>query len=284
MPAILRFAWAGRGVSVALMAWFRCISSLGCPDLSLAETLALAARHGIPAVELRTLGGGVDLADYLRRTCGTPAGFAAQVRSSPVRVIALNASLPLVGATADHRGEVEALAEWANGAGVPWIRVFDGGKLADPTELAAATATLRGWRTLRAQRGWRTDLMVETHDSLLTAARLQRFLALVPDAAVLWDAHHTWRKGGEDPVATWRAIRGHVAHVHVKDSIDRPSARHPFTYVLPGDGEFPIAPLLAALRADGYANGLSLEWEKQWHPYLPPLDEALRVAAARQWW
>jgi sugar phosphate isomerase/epimerase len=125
---------------------------------------------------------------------------------------------------------------------------------------------------------------VETHDSLWTAEAIGRFLAAAPGAKMLWDAHHTWRKGGENPVATWKAIRPAVVHIHVKDSVDRPSARHPFTYVLPGDGGFPIAPLLAALRADGYAGRVSLEWEKLWHPYLPPLEEALRVAKERRWW
>ena len=75
-----------------------------------------------------------------------------------------------------------------------------------------------------------------------------------------------------------------MVHVHVKDSVGIPSARHPFTYVLPGDGGFPIAPVLAALRADHFAGAVSLEWEKQWHPYLPSLDEALTTAAARGWW
>ena len=75
-----------------------------------------------------------------------------------------------------------------------------------------------------------------------------------------------------------------VVHVHVKDSVSRPSARHPYTYVLPGDGEFPAAPLFAELRAGGFDGPVSLEWERMWHPYLPPLDEALRVAGARGWW
>lgn len=29
---------------------------------------------------------------------------------------------------------------------------------------------------------------------------------------------------------------------------------------------------------------VSLEWEKLWHPYLAPLDDALTAAAQRQWW
>ncbi len=261
----------------------RCFSSLGCPDFSLDETLALAGKHGIGAVELRSLGGTVDLPEYFAERFGTPGKLAARMRASGVRVVAFNASLHLGGATAAERAQLEAFGPWAEALGVRWLRVFDG-KNADTTGLADALERLRWWRELRADRGWSVDVMIETHDSLVTAAAIARFLAAAPGTAILWDAHHTWRKGGEDPVTTWRAIRSSVVHVHVKDSINAPSAKHPFTYVLPGDGEFPIAPVLAALRADQFAGPVSLEWEKHWHSYLPPLDDALRTAAERRWW
>ena len=121
--------------------------------------------------------------------------------------------------------------------------------------------------------------MIETHDSLFTAEAIGRFLARVPDAALLWDSHHTWKRGGESPSTTWGAIKGNVVHVHVKDSVSRPSARHSFTYVLPGTGEFPAAVLFAELRGGGFRGPVSLEWEKLWHPYLPPLSDALTAAA-----
>ena len=125
--------------------------------------------------------------------------------------------------------------------------------------------------------------MVETHDTLLTSAAIGRFLRAVPGAAILWDSHHTWRRGGEDPGATWRAIGRHVVHIHVKDSVEGPDPAHPARYVLPGTGGFPMAALRAAL-AGRYSGHLCLEWEKQWHPGLPPLDEALCSAAAGSWW
>jgi sugar phosphate isomerase/epimerase len=198
--------------------------------------------------------------------------------------VALQGSLRLVGSTLEDRAQLAALAPWAEAIGVRWLRVFDGGKNGDAAELAAAAETLRWWGDLRTSHGWRTNVMVETHDSLFTAERIQRFVAVVPEIALLWDAHHTWRKGVEDPLATWTAVGDRVVHVHVKDSIDLASARHPFTYVLPGDGEFPIARTLTALRADRYEGAVSLEWEKAWHPYLPSLGEALTVARARKWW
>ena len=261
----------------------RCFSSLGCPDLSLDETLALATKHGVGAVELRALGGTVELPEYFAKNFGTPEKLAARVRASGVSVVALDASLHLAGATAAERDQLVALAPWAEALGVRWLRVFDG-KNANTTGLAEAHGTLRWWRERRATHGWSSDVMIETHDSLITAAAIAQFFAAAPGTAILWDAHHTWRKGGEDPVATWRAIRASVVYVHVKDSINVPSAKHPFTYVLPGAGEFPIAQLLAALRADEFAGPISFEWEKFWHPYLPALDEALCVASERAWW
>ena len=262
----------------------RCFSSLGCPDSSLDETLALAADHRIGAVELRALGGTVELAAYFAEKFGGPAALAGRVRASGVRVVALDTSLRLAGATAAEREQLAAFAPWADAVGARWLRVFDGGRNADPTELAEAAETVRWWRALRQERGWQADIMVETHDSLFTAAAIARFRTAVPGTSILWDSHHTWKRGGEDPVTTWRTIRAGVVHVHLKDSVSVPSARHPYTYTLPGAGEFPVAPLVAALRADGFAGPVSLEWEKLWHAYLPPLDEALRTAAARGWW
>lgn len=262
----------------------RCFSTLGCPELALEDALALAAKHGLPAIEVRALGGTIELAAYFAAMYGSPAALAERLREQRVRIVAFDASLRLVGATDAEKNQLAALAPWAEALGVTRVRVFDGGKEANAAELAAARATLRWWRELRARHGWRTDLMVETHDALFTAEKIGRFIAAEPDVGILWDAHHTWRKGGEDPATTWAAIGAQVVHVHMKDSINVPSARHPFTYVLPGDGEFPVARTLAALRDARFAGPVSLEWERVWHPYLPPLEEALSVAQARGWW
>lgn len=268
------------------MALFRCLNTLGCAEFSLEEALALAARHGLGGVEVRALGGTVELGKYLRETYGSPEDLAAKLRAEwpGGRVVAFNTSLKLVGGSAAEREQVRDLGPWAEALGVKWLRVFDGGKTADDGELAQAAETLRWWREERAARGWSCDWMIETHDALWTAAAILRLLAVVPDAAILWDAHHTWKKGGEDPLMTWRAIRASVVHVHVKDSVSVPSARHPFTYVLPGAGEFPAGALLAALREEKFTGPVSLEWERMWHPYLPTLEEALTVAGARAWW
>ena len=262
----------------------RCFSTLGCPELSLDAVFSLAREHEIEFVELRALEGSTDLAGYFRAQYGAPSKLATRYRASPTRIVSLNASLHLAGSTAEERDQLAALVPWAEALGARWLRVFDGGTTADIAEFNAASETLRWWRSMRQERGWQTDIMVETHDSLFTADAITKFTSAFSGTAILWDSHHTWRKGGEDPVITWQAIRSSVVHVHVKDSISVASARHPFTYVLPGDGEFPIALVRSALLTAGFDGPVSLEWEKLWHPYLPPLDDALAIATKRNWW
>jgi len=269
----------------------RGFSTLGCPDLSLEEVLEWGRRFSIDAVELRSLAGTTDLPAHFAGQYGSPEALAehlarrrtaVKVGGAPdPRIVALGTSFRLVGAGPGDRDALLAQALWADGLGVPWLRIFDGGRDADAVELAEAAASLAWWREERRSRGWTVDLRVETHDSLLDSVRLARAAERLPGLGILWDAHHTWRKGGEDPLVTWAAIGPRVVHVHVKDSIAVPSGRHPFTYVLPGRGDFPIGPLSETLQRAAFAGVVSLEWERLWHPYLPPLEDALE--AARTW-
>lgn len=266
--------------------YLRAFSSLGCVELTLDETLALAFRHGLDAVELRGLGGSLDVPAWLASTYGSPEAFADSVSASTIRIVALDTSLRLIGNTPADREAFLQFIPWAEAIGIPRLRVFDGGaKSLTDADLAQALETLSWWNALRRENGWRTDLMVETHDALITSPALQRFLTAAPaDTALLWDSHHTWRQGGENPVDTWQTVRAHTVHIHVKDSLPIPSGRLSYTYQPPGQGDFPMADLRAALAADDYRGPLSLEWERHWHPSLVTLDTALASAADHQWW
>ncbi len=266
------------------MASLRTFSTLGCPELTLDACAEIAVRHGVAALELRALGGTVNLPAYLASIYNTPAAFAQQVRERGWKIAALGTSLKLVGAKAGDRENFLEFVPWAEAAGVGWLRVFDGGAEASAAELSEAAETWRWWSELKRECGWRVDMMVETHDSLFTVAALQRFRAGVPAAYILWDTHHTWRRGGESPAMTWAAIRERVVHLHFKDSVSRPSAKHPYTYVLPGTGEFPIGELQEVVRRDAFSGQCSLEWERLWHPQLPPLEEALEALERNGWW
>ena len=265
------------------MSYRRSISTLGCPEYSLEQVLALAQRHRLDAVEIRALANTVDVPAVLVAAYGTPDNLAVRMKSAPLPIVSLDTSLKLADNQQSDRDEFLKFLPWAEACAVPWLRVFDGGKTADPATHRAMADTVAWWRAERKKHGWKADIMIETHDALCNTHAIQGFLALAPGTAILWDSQHTWRNGGEDPLATWQAIKPHVVHIHVKDSISEPSAKHPFSYVLPGQGEFAMAPLRAALTAE-FTGAVSLEWEKLWHPYLAPLDAALTAAAQCDWW
>jgi sugar phosphate isomerase/epimerase len=263
----------------------RAFSTLGCPDLSLEGVLRLAQKRGIDAVELRALDGTIELPALFQSLHGAPESLARHVAHlPPVRIAALDTSFHLVGSGPADREKLLAFVPWALALSARWLRVFDGGTSMDDASLADATRTLAWWHEVRQKEDCPLDLMIETHDSLGTADAILRLLAAAPEARILWDAHNMWRKSGEDPVETLRAIRPHVVHVHVKDSISRPSGKHDYSFVLPGQGEFPMAAVTGELRRSGFDGCVSLEWEKLWHPELAPLEEALASASARHWW
>lgn len=265
------------------MPYERVISTIGCAELELPECLELATRHGLHGIELRVLGGSPNLPKHLERRYGTPAALAQAVGAAGGRVVVLDTMLRLAGGSEADRMEFLKFVPWAEALGVRWLRVFDGDCATGRSGAGEAVETISWWRDLRRAHGWSVDCIVETHDSLFTAKEITRFVNAVPGIKFLWDAHHTWKWSGEDPVVTWQAIRSHVVHVHVKDSISRPNGSYPYTYVSPGEGEFPMVALARTLRAE-FNGGVSLEWERLWHPYLVPLEDALRAASATQWW
>ena len=55
-------------------------STLGCPDLDLAEAACLAAQYGLDGIEARVVKGRLDLPILFDQTYGTPEAFAAAVR------------------------------------------------------------------------------------------------------------------------------------------------------------------------------------------------------------
>ncbi|TQN59667.1 sugar phosphate isomerase/epimerase [Agrobacterium tumefaciens] len=254
-----------------------CFSTLGCSELSLHETADLAQRHGIATVELRALSGTVELIPALASEFGTPAAFAAFLAERDLKIAALNTSIRLFGST--DLAAIEPFIDWAEAADISYLRIFDGGKRLTPDEINRAAALLEDWRARRQSRGLNVDLMIETHDALADFDQLLTFIERVPTAQILWDTHHTWAKGS-DLETLWHHIAKNVVHLHVKDSTTDSDGRR--RYVLPGQGDFPMADLLSILQSDERHIPLSLEWERHWHPALPPLDDALK--AARSWW
>jgi sugar phosphate isomerase/epimerase len=246
-------------------------STLGCPGLPLPEVAELARRTGWRGIELRSAPDepvhiGLSAAGR-RAAVATLDGATVLCVASYVKVAA--------GRVEDDRCVADLLAEAALAAdlGARAVRVFPGGD--DEHGDARAIGRLRA-AAPKLPDG--VEIWLETHDSHPRGEDVRRVLSRVDDPRVraIWDARHPWA-AGEAVADTLRALAPWLAHVQIKDNADAVDK----TPVLLGAGAVPLREILGAVRAAGYDGWYSLEWERKWHPGIPPLADAL--AAGNEW-
>lgn len=225
-------------------------------------------------LELRSLGGTIDLPGYFERH---PEGVVAPA-APPVRVIAT--SMRLIGSRPEDFEEFYRFAHLASRFNAPYLRVFGkGGDSSDEpsrSELQEARQCVREMRAGLAERHFTGELLLETHDVFSSSDSCTALNAsLERPLLFLWDSHHTWRLAKETPEATWRQLGPLIRHIHFKDSAAAKEGGHSVCYVPPGEGAYPTRALTQLLTGVNYTGGLSLEWEKLWHPELPNLEGVL---------
>lgn len=262
-------------------------STLGCHDLSLEQCCTLAKKYGLGFIEARALEGRIDLPKLFEEQFGTPAALNDYLTKQGIGVSCFDTSLKLVGNTPEDREAFLEFIPWAEATGTALLRVFDGGTPTTELEgevLEQAKDTLAWWNDLKSSNGWKVDMAIETHDCLTPSPAFATLVEAVGKApTMIWDTHHTWKKANESISSSWEALGSATASVHIKDSITKPSARHPFTYVQLGTGEFPLNETLETLVAANYQGFVCIEWERMWHPYLTPLDTAFDKAKELNW-
>jgi sugar phosphate isomerase/epimerase len=247
-------------------------SSLGAPQLDLRGLDALAREHGLDFLELRAVGGSIELPDYFR---DHPAELRAA--STPVRVLATN--LRLTEAKDQDIAAFSRFVGLGKAMNAPWLRVFGGehwGTEINDDLLQRASKTVASCREILRGEGASCEMILETHSGFSSAKICRRLNDYLPEPlAIIWDSHHTWKLAGETLNESWDAISPWVRHVHLKDSVLDPAHKDGYQYVPPGRGRFPTRELLDLLKSAGYRGGVSLEWEKLWRPELPDIGEAL---------
>jgi sugar phosphate isomerase/epimerase len=263
------------------------VSTLGCAEMSLPQICKLVAEFGLRQLEIRAVDGRIDLPQWAMETGWPPLRAAALFAQERLHFRVAGSSFKLVGNDEKSRDEMVTFSKWADSWGAAYVRAFGGGTWGKPltdADYNQAAHTVAWWYREKQRHGWRTGLLLETHDAFSASGPCHHLMArLTEPIGIIWDTHHTWRLGGETPRESWSQLSAWIRHVHVKDSIAKPSGRHPFTYVLPGEGEMPLGEVVEVLNENQFAGAVSLEWERLWHPYLPPLREALTRLEAQPW-
>lgn len=248
------------------------LSSMGCPDATLEEILSLAEAFRLQYVELRSLGNTIDLPAYLDNATAPAQGHPE------VRLLAT--PLCIFKASPEAVLEFQRFAELARRFNTPYLRVFanGGNLLGDPPSeatLVRGAAVIEDLRAYLRQSGCPAEIVVETHDTLSSAERCLALNAQLKEPVkILWDSFHTWNLGGESPRETWSQIGQWVVQVHHHDCAQKPGSVET-GFVPSGTGKYPCQDLRALLDEVAFRGGLTLEWEKLWHPELPHVREVL---------
>ena len=240
-------------------------STIGCPDFSWKDILALAKDFGFDGIEIRGPGAG-----------GAQPLNDAQLSKLREKLSALRLEVPCLSSgcclkdaarAEENEREIISYIELAASLNAPYVRVLGE---AEPKSLgeiddSVVLAALRRLVPIAEKHG--VTLLLETNGVYCDTARLGTLLNQVASDSVgaLWDLHHPYRFAGETPGQTVQNLGAYIKYVHIKDScIENDQIR----YRMLGEGDLPIEAMMQALNSIKYSGYVSLEWVKRWAPDL----------------
>jgi sugar phosphate isomerase/epimerase len=273
-------AMAGLATKVALPQAAKpklAFSTLGCPKWPWPQILDFAAANGYSALELRGILGDLDLPNRPELAPDKIAGVQKDLAAHGLKISDLGSSSEMHLTDPEKRAQSIADAkkfiDLAEKLEAPYVRIF-GNKLEGPRDecIHRVAAGMRELAVYAQPRN--VAVMIESHGDFVTTPLLKRVLSEAnhPNALLLWDAHHTFVDGREEPEATVGELGKWICHTHLKDSVPQNGDRH---YVLTGKGDVPVKRQMRALAAINYSGYFCFEWEKLWHPDIAEPEVAI---------
>jgi sugar phosphate isomerase/epimerase len=246
-------------------------STLGCPAWSWNNILDQADRLGYAAIELRGVAGEMDLPRVAELSGSRLPSTRKDLAALGLTVSDLGASAVMheTGPAREKAfDEGRRFIDLAHAMGVKYVRMF-GDKIApDQPRTEVFARVVDGFRQMAAYgKTAGVTVLMESHGDFTHTKDIAEILQAVASDhfALLWDAHHTFADGHEQPADTYAALGRWVRHTHLKDSIPAGPERR---YVLTGSGDVPVNTQVKTLATSGYKGYYCFEWEKKWHPEI----------------
>ena len=247
-------------------------STLGCPKWEWKTVLNHAAEWGFAAIELRGLQGQMDLTKCPEFSPSRIGASLADLAALDLRIADLGSSTNLHEQDSATRqaqlDEAKRFIDLARQLKSPCVRVFGDRWVPGEAHEATIERIANGLHELGAYaKGSGVTVVLETHGDFPHSATVLEMVkkAKAPDVGVLWDTHHTWVAGKEEPSETFKVLGSYVRHVHLKDSVP---AGNDVRYVLTGTGKVPIREIVRVLVKGNYRGIFGFEWEKAWIPEI----------------
>ena len=252
-------------------------STLGCPAWNWLKILDFAKQHGFAAVELRGLQGSMDLPTRPEFSAENIAKSKKDIASRGLHIACVSSSAEMHDADPQKHeqqlADARRFIDLAGALGAPYVRVF-GNNITGPREevVERVGTSLSQLGKYAGPHG--VTVLIESHGEFTDSPTLKALLetANSKHVGLLWDAHHTFVSGKEEPEFTVAQLGKYIHHTHLKDS--RPEGKD-VHYVLTGQGTVPVKRQVEALVKMGYRGYYSFEWEKVWHPDIDEPEIAI---------
>lgn len=254
-------------------------STLGCPHWELERIVQAAQDYGYAAIELRAIGGDLDLLKRPEFQPGTVARTRRWLADQAVAICCLDTSCTFDSPDAgERRRQVEVAVRYAalaDALKAPLIRIFPDKIPTGATRNETRDHIVSGLCAVaeRAPRGVRVAL--ETHGDFARGQLAAEIIRLAdhPNVTLIWDVANSLAAG--DSIAEAASQVGpHLAHVHLRDARAAMGQEH-WLPVLAGHGAVSFAAVVKSLRQLAYDGYVSFEWEKYWHPEIEEPEIAI---------
>jgi sugar phosphate isomerase/epimerase len=254
-------------------------STLGCPDWGLERIAQAAHSYGYGAIELRAVGGDLDLLRRPEFQTGTVETTRRWLADQNLSICCIDTSCTFDSLEADERRKQVELAirhcELATVLGAPLIRIFPD-KIQTGATRNETRDNIAACLDEVAQRG-PSDVRIalETHGDFARGYLAAEIMSLAnhPNVALIWDVANSVA-AGDSIEESAREVGPYLAHVHLRDARAVKDQEH-WLPVLAGCGAVSFTAAVKALRGLGYNGYVSFEWEKYWHPEIEEPEVAL---------
>lgn len=253
------------------------ISTLPFKDWSIDEVIKTCVDNGYDAIELR-----MDFHTWSDKSLPDShyQELVKKVNDAGLVFSDLGSSVTRVNDyLADDIASMRRLFEVSNILGGKGVRIMLGNahKFASAPKGPLVLEGIYKWLTevdaIAGELGQET--WIETHNEYATGASLAKLFADNPQlkhTKVIWDIIHPIEEH-EGVDETMETIYKHTRHLHIKDGVswnDPEQLNYKYTKV--GEGDMPIAEIVAKVQAQGYDGYYSLEWESSWKAEIRDLN------------
>jgi sugar phosphate isomerase/epimerase len=254
-------------------------STLGCPNWELEQIAEAARSFGYDGIELRAVGGDLDLLERHEFKLEALATTHQWLVDQNTSVCCVDSSCTFDSPDADERLKQIELAvrysELAAALGAPLIRVFPDKVQAGVTRAETRNNIAACLREVAERVPAEVRVGLETHGDFARgedAAEIVR-LAKHPNVALIWDVANSLAAGDSIEAAAL-AVSPYLAHVHLRDARAVEGSEH-WLPVLAGRGQVSFTAAVGALQRLNYDGYISFEWEKYWRPEIEEPEVAL---------